>query len=112
MFEQSDCGEEKAVAASPPYVSTADDELDKLLESSLAELGSDALKGHVLTRTGAGKYKLGDKRIMMKLTDGVVTVREGSKYKPVQTWVQELEPAGGGDNLFGAIDAASPYAQH
>merc|ERR1712183_501945 len=109
--------EEETPALTPlalPYISEADDELDKLLESTLAELGSDALKGHVLSRTGGGKYKLGERRIFMKLTDGAVGVREGSKYTPVQTWAQQLEPAegGGDDNLFGAIDAASPYAQH
>ena len=40
-----------------------EDELDSALERELAALGPSCLKGNVLTRLGANKYKLGDKRV-------------------------------------------------
>jgi len=98
----------------PPYTAEGDDELDQLLEAQLTELGQDVLKGNTLVRTGPSKYKLGDKRVFMKLTDGAVTVRDGSKYVSLQQWTEGIEAADDGDNaeMFNAMNAASPYAQH
>jgi len=61
----------------------------------LKELGNNPLKGHVLHRTAKGRYTLGQKRIMMKLTGNEVTVRDGSKFVSLGDWARCLEPAGG-----------------
>merc|ERR1712039_996047 len=76
-----------------PYVAQGSDELDKTLEASLADMGADVLKGNRLIRTGPSKYKLGDKRIFMKLTDGQVSIRDGSRYISLANWLEDLQVA-------------------
>jgi len=75
------------------YVSQGGDALDKKLEQELQKLGAGCLKGHKLERTGPNKYKLGEKRVFMKLDgSGNVTVRDGTTYVPVRTWLGSLKP--------------------
>lgn len=94
------------------YISTADDELDKCLEKEILELGPGVLKGNKLERTGPKRYKIGDQKIFMQLSDGRVTVRVGGAYIPLQQWTKELTAAGeqGTDDPFSALDAQSPFA--
>jgi len=103
-------------AVKPEYVAVADDELDKLLEQQLQQLGPGTLKGNVLTRTGPKKYKLGEQKVFMLLKDGVVTVRAGGSYVPLAQWAKDLQaPGEQGDtenDPFSALDAASPFAAH
>lgn len=94
------------------YISTVDDELDKCLEKEIMELGPGVLKGNKLERTGPKRYKIGDQKIFMQLSEGRVTVRVGGAYIPLQPWTKELTAAGeqGNDDPFSALDAQSPFA--
>lgn len=94
------------------YISTADDELDKTLEKEIMDLGPGILKGNVLERTGPKRYKLGDQKVFMQLSEGKVTVRVGGAYIPLSQWTKELTAVGekGNDDPFSALDAQSPFA--
>lgn len=94
------------------YISTADDDLDKCLEQEILQLGPGVLKGNQLERTGPKRYKIGDQKIFMQLSEGRVTVRVGGAYIPLQQWTKELTVAGeqGNDDPFSALDAQSPFA--
>lgn len=94
------------------YISTADDELDKTLEKEIMDLGPGILKGNVLERTGPKRYKLGDQKVFMQLSEGKVTVRVGGAYIPLLQWTKELTAVGekGNDDPFSALDAQSPFA--
>merc|ERR1711920_475952 len=110
-----DATNEKAAARdhAPEYVATGDDDLDQLLVAEIRGLGPGALKGHELKRIGPSKYKLGGKRVFMKLASGTVRVRAGADFIPLNDWLDELEPAEEEDDdgtMFAALDTASPYA--
>eukprot|EP00930_Biecheleria_cincta_P034607 TRINITY_DN23896_c0_g1_i1.p1 TRINITY_DN23896_c0_g1~~TRINITY_DN23896_c0_g1_i1.p1 ORF type:complete len:1447 (+),score=356.00 TRINITY_DN23896_c0_g1_i1:590-4342(+) len=106
--------QEPAAPVKLDYIASGDDELDKILEKQLAELGPGALKGNALTRTGPKKYKLNDQKLFMNLTDGLVKVREGGSYVSLAHWTKNMEPFGqaGSADPFAALDAASPFAGH
>ncbi|CAE7243027.1 unnamed protein product, partial [Symbiodinium pilosum] len=102
-----------AVDASDYVASAPSDELDRSLEAEIRSLGVGCLKGNVLTRTGPKKYKLGDQKVFMQLSEGAgVAVRVGGGYIPLANWVRELTAPGdkGSDDPFQALDASSPFA--
>ncbi|CAJ1407403.1 unnamed protein product [Effrenium voratum] len=94
------------------YVSTADDELDKMLEKQISEMGPGILKGNTLERIRDKQYKLSGKRVAMQLSDGGVEVRVDGNYIPLGHWVRELMAPGekGSDDAFSFLDAHSQFA--
>lgn len=98
-------------AAVPDYVATAEDDVDQRLAEEIAALGPGILRGNELTRTAGSKYKLGEKKIFLKLIDGNVNVREKGNHVPLAAWLEAT--------LTDAVDAADdiqlgagPYAEH
>merc|ERR1711865_223083 len=96
----------------PDYLACADDEVDQRLAEEIAALGPGILRGSQLVRTASSKYKLGEKKIFLKLIDGNVNVRERGNHVPLADWLE----AALGESTEAVDDdiqlGAGPYAEH
>lgn len=100
--------------AQSDYVASVSDELDLALERCVASLGPGCLGGVPLTRAGKG-YKLGSKRLLLRLDGQELKVRQGSTWPSFAEWLPEeveAQSSAPDSSIFRGLDASSPFARH